>query len=38
VLESTAEAIINSHPLGPVRPMPDAVIEELIQAFLGGKK
>ncbi len=36
VLESTAEAIINSHPLGPVRPMPEAVIDELVQAFLGG--
>lgn len=35
VLESTAEALINSRPLGPVVPMPDEVIEELKQAFLG---
>ena len=33
VLESTAEAIINSRPLGEVVPMPDAVIEELSRAF-----
>lgn len=35
VLESTAEAVINSRPLGPVRPMDDAVIAELVRAFLG---
>ena len=34
VLESTAEAVINSRPLGPVRPMDDSVISELVQAFL----
>jgi L-fuculose-phosphate aldolase len=34
VLEATAEALINSVSLGPVRPMPAAVIEELIAAFL----
>lgn len=34
VLESTAEAIINSRPLGPVRPMDDAVIDELVREFL----
>lgn len=34
VLESTAEALINSRALGEVRPMNDAVIDELIQAFL----
>jgi len=34
VLESTAEAVINSRPLGPVRPMDDGVIAELVQAFL----
>jgi L-fuculose-phosphate aldolase len=34
VLESTAEALINSHALGEVQPMNDAVIDELIQAFL----
>jgi L-fuculose-phosphate aldolase len=33
VLESTAEAIINSRPLGEVVPMPDAVIRELSNAF-----
>jgi L-fuculose-phosphate aldolase len=33
VLESTAEAIINSRPLGEVVPMSDAVIEELSNAF-----
>ncbi len=38
VLESTAEAVINSRPLGPVRPMDGAVIDELVAAFLGGKK
>jgi L-fuculose-phosphate aldolase len=35
VLESTAEAVINSRPLGEVRPMDDAVIAELIREFLG---
>ena len=34
VLEATAEALINSVSLGPVRPMPAAVIEELTAAFL----
>ena len=34
VLESTAEAVINSHAIGDVAPMPDAVIEELKDAFL----
>jgi L-fuculose-phosphate aldolase len=34
VLETTAEAIINSRPLGEVVPMSDAVIEELRAAFL----
>lgn len=34
VLESTAEAIINSRPLGPVRPMGDEVIGELVREFL----
>ena len=33
VLEATAEAIINSRPLGPVQSMPPAVIEELRRAF-----
>ncbi len=33
VLESTAEALINSRPLGDVVPMSDAVIEELNIAF-----
>ena len=35
VLESTAEAVINSRPLGPVKPMDDAVISELVRVFLG---
>ena len=35
VLETTAEAIINSRPIGTVAPMPDAVIDELKKAFLG---
>ena len=35
VLESTAEALINSRPLGAVAPMSDAVIEELSRAFFG---
>ncbi|MEI8038584.1 MAG: class II aldolase/adducin family protein [Verrucomicrobiota bacterium] len=34
VLESTAEAVILSRSLGDVRPMDDAVIDELVQAFL----
>jgi len=34
-LETTAEAIINSRPIGTVAPMPDAVIDELKKAFLG---
>lgn len=34
VLESTAEAVINSRPLGEVVPMSDAVIQELVAAFL----
>jgi len=34
VLESTAEAVINSRAIGEVTPMPDAVIEELKDAFL----
>jgi L-fuculose-phosphate aldolase len=33
VLESTAEAIINSRALGPMATMPDAVIRELEAAF-----
>ena len=33
VLESTAEAVINAGPLGPVTPMPDTVIDELKAAF-----
>lgn len=37
VLESTAEAMINSRPLGPLVPMSDAVIDELKQAFFGKK-
>lgn len=34
VLESTAEAVINSRALGEVRPMNDGVIKELVEAFL----
>lgn len=34
VLESTAEAVILSRGLGDVRPMNDAVIDELVDAFL----
>jgi L-fuculose-phosphate aldolase len=34
VLEATAEALINCHPLGAVRPMSAAVIDELAAAFL----
>lgn len=37
VLESTAEAMINSRTLGPLVPMSDAVIDELKQAFFGKK-
>jgi L-fuculose-phosphate aldolase len=33
VLEATATAIIRSRPLGPVTPMSDAVIQELLAAF-----
>jgi len=33
VLEATAEAIIQSKPLGPISPMDDSVIEELLKAF-----
>lgn len=35
VLESTAEALINSRPLGDVAPMPDAVVAELEREFFG---
>ncbi len=35
VLESTAEAVINARALGPVAPMPEAVIDELKIAFPG---
>ncbi len=34
VLETTAEAVINAGLLGAVNPMDDAVIEELVEAFL----
>lgn len=37
VLEATAEAMIDSRPLGPLVPMSDAVIDELCQAFFGSK-
>lgn len=33
VLESTAQALIRSRVLGSIRPMPDAVIQELLDAF-----
>lgn len=33
VLESTAAAIIRSRALGPIHPMPDDVIRELLEAF-----
>lgn len=33
VLESTAAALIRSRALGPIRPMSDAVIDELVEAF-----
>jgi L-fuculose-phosphate aldolase len=36
VLESTAEAVILSRSLGEVRPLDDAVIDALVEAFLGG--
>ena len=36
VLESTAEAIINSRALGPMAPMPDEVIRDLEAAFFPG--
>jgi L-fuculose-phosphate aldolase len=35
VLEATAAAIIRSRSLGPISPMPDAVIQELETAFAG---
>jgi hypothetical protein len=35
-LESTAEAVILSCSLGEVRPLDDAVIDALVEAFLGG--
>jgi len=35
VLEATASAIIRSSSLGPIRPMGDSVIEELLAAFPG---
>ena len=35
VLEATAEAMIDSRPLGPLVPMSDAVIDELSHAFFG---
>jgi L-fuculose-phosphate aldolase len=35
VLESTAEALINSRPLGPISPMGDEAITELRAAFFG---
>jgi L-fuculose-phosphate aldolase len=33
VLDSTASAILRSHPLGPLAPMPREVIDELVAAF-----
>jgi L-fuculose-phosphate aldolase len=33
VLEATAEAVINSRPIGAVQPMSEAIIEELRRAF-----
>jgi L-fuculose-phosphate aldolase len=33
VLESTAEALINSRPLGNLAPMSESVIKELAEAF-----
>jgi L-fuculose-phosphate aldolase len=35
VLESTAEAIINSKAIGTLAPMPDSVISQLDRVFLG---
>ena len=35
VLESTAAAILRSRSLAPIKPMPDAVIQELLAAFPG---
>jgi L-fuculose-phosphate aldolase len=35
VLETTAEAVINAKPLGPVSPMDDAAIADLRRAFFG---
>lgn len=37
VLESTTETLINGRLIGDPRPMPDAVIEELADAFFGKK-
>jgi len=37
VLEATAEAVINSRPIGAVRRMSDATIDELVRAFLKPK-
>lgn len=37
VLESTAEAMIDSRPLGPLVPMSESVIDELKLAFFGSK-
>jgi L-fuculose-phosphate aldolase len=36
VLESTAEAIINCRAVGSLRPLADAVTQELDAAFFGG--
>lgn len=38
VLESTAEAIIDSEALGPLSPMPESAIEELERAFLDASR
>jgi L-fuculose-phosphate aldolase len=38
VLESTAEAVINSRPIGTLRRMSDTTIDELVSAFLAPKK
>lgn len=35
VLESTAEAVVNARVIGDVCPMSDAVIDDLVRAFLG---
>jgi hypothetical protein len=37
VLEATAEAMINSRPLGAMVPMSDAAIAELDDAFAKGR-